>query len=73
MEMKTEKIQFNEIVEKIYKLPLEIKQELKNLLENNIADERRAEIAKNVKLAQVEEKDAKLEYSSDMDKLKQMM
>ncbi|MBT3384805.1 MAG: hypothetical protein HN778_01940 [Prolixibacteraceae bacterium] len=71
--MKTEKIQFNEIVEKIYKLPLEIKQELKNLLENNIADERRAEIAKNVKLAQVEEKDAKLEYSSDMDKLKQMM
>ena len=73
MEMKTEKIQFNEIVEKIYKLPLEIKQELKNLLENNIADERRAEIAKNVKLAQVEEKDAKLEYASDMDKLKQMM
>ena len=71
--MKTEKIQFNEIVEKIYKLPLESKQELKNLLENNIADERRAEIAKNVKLAQVEEKDAKLEYSSDMDKLKQMM
>ena len=42
-------------------------------MENNIADERRAEIAKNVKLAQVEEKDAKLEYSSDMDKLKQMM
>ena len=73
MEMTTEKIQFNEIVEKIYKLPLEIKKELKNLLENNIADERRAEIAKNVKLAKVEEKDAKLEYSSDIDKLKQMM
>lgn len=73
MEMTTEQIQFNEIVEKIYKLPLEIKKELKNLLENNIADERRAEIAKNVKLAKVEEKDGKLEYSSDINKLKQMM
>jgi len=71
--MKTEQIQFNEIVEKIYKLPLEIKKELKNLLENNIADERRAEIARNVKLAKVEEKDGKLEYSSNIDKLKQMM
>ena len=71
--MRTEQIQFNEIVDKIYKLPLDIKKELKNLLENNIADERRAEIAKNIKLAKVEEKDGKLEYSSDVDKLKQML
>ena len=71
--MKTKHIHFDEIVERIYQLPLEVKTELKHLLENNIADERRAEIAKNVKLSRVEEKDGKLEYSSDINKLKGMI
>ncbi len=39
--MSSRQLHFNEIVEKIYGLPLEVKKELKNLLENNIADERR--------------------------------
>lgn len=70
--MATEQLKYNEIVEKIYKLPLELKKELKNLLENNIADERRTEIAKNLKRSRVEEKDGKLEYSSDVNQPKQI-
>lgn len=35
---------FNGIVDKIYKLPLEDKQHLLDLLENNIAEERRNDI-----------------------------
>ncbi len=48
--------EFNNIVETIYNLPLEEKQELKNLLEHNIADSRRDEITLNYKDAQVEHK-----------------
>ena len=70
--MSTKQLHFNEIVENIYNLPLDVKQELKNLLENNIAKERRTEIAQNIKLSKVEEKDGKLQYSSDINKLKQM-
>ncbi len=42
-------IEFNTIVETVYSLPLEEKQELKNILEHNIADSRREEIASNFK------------------------
>jgi hypothetical protein len=71
--MATKQLKYNEIVEKIYKLPLELKKELLNLLENNIADERRTEIAKNLELSKVEEKDGKLEYSSSINKLKKLI
>ena len=62
--MATEHLKYSEIIERIYKLLLELKQELMNLLENNIADERRTEIAKNIDLSIVEEKNGKLEYST---------
>ena len=71
--MNTKQIHFNEIVESIYSLPLEVKKELVNLLENNIAEERRTEIAQNIKLLKVEEKDGKMQYSSDINKLKKMI
>lgn len=71
--MKTQAPQFNNIVETIYNLPLEDKLELKNLLEHNIADSRRNEIAANYKHAQNEEKAQKLEFSSNIDDLKQML
>ena len=38
---------FSGIVDKVYKLPLEDKQQLLDLLENNIAEERRNDIYKN--------------------------
>ena len=71
--MNIKQLQFSEIVDKIYSLPLEVKKELMNLLENNIAEERRTEIAQNIKVSKVEEKDGKLNYSSEIDKLKKMI
>ena len=62
--MSTNQLQYNEIVDKIYSLPLEVKRDLKNLLENNIADERRNEIAENLRIARKEEKAGNLEFSS---------
>lgn len=71
--MKTQVTQFNNIVETIYNLPLEDKLELKNLLEHNIADSRRNEIASNYKQAQEEQKEQKLKFSSNIEDLKQML
>jgi hypothetical protein len=71
--MKAQVIQFNNIVETIYNLPLEEKVELKNLLEHNIADTRRDEIASNYKKAQEEQKAQKLKFSSNIDELKKML
>lgn len=68
--MKTQAPQFNNIVETIYNLPLEDKLELKNLLEHNIDDSRRNEIAANYKQAQDEETVQKLEFSSNIEDLK---
>ena len=71
--MNTKQIQFSEIVENIYSLPLDVKRELINLLENNIAEERRSEIANNLRLSKKEEKDGSLKFSSKIDKLKKMI
>ncbi|MEP6582898.1 MAG: hypothetical protein ABJA90_01475 [Ginsengibacter sp.] len=65
--------EFNSIVETIYNLPLEEKQELKNLLEHNIADSRRDEVALNYKQAQEEYKAGKLKFSSSIKELKKML
>ena len=54
LDMKTQALHFNDIVEKIYDLQMEDKLELKNLLELNIAEERRDEMAKNYKKSQDE-------------------
>ncbi len=71
--MNTKQIQFSEIVENIYGLPLDVKRELMNLLENNIAEERRNEIADNLRLSKKEESDGSLKFSSKMDELKKMI
>lgn len=64
---------FNILVETIYSLPLDEKQELKDLLEHNIADSRRKEIALNYKNAQAEHKAGKLKFSSSIKDLKKML
>ena len=50
--MKTASANFNDIVESVYNLPLEFKEELRSLLAHNISDDRRKEIANNHKAAQ---------------------
>ena len=71
--MKTQALQFNSLVESIYGLPLEDRLEIKNLLEHNIADTRRNEIAGNYKKTQEEYKSGKLKFSSKMNELKKML
>jgi hypothetical protein len=68
--MKTQAIQFNDLVDQIYNMPLEDKLELKNLLEHNIAESRRNEIANNDKKAKEEHKSGKLSFSSGISELK---
>jgi hypothetical protein len=71
--MKTFAFRFDDIVDKIYSLPLEEKVELKNLLENNIAESRRNEIALNYSDARKQENSGKLKFSSDINELKNML
>lgn len=71
--MNTREIQFNDIVEAIYNLPLEDKMELKSLLKRNISESRRGEIASNYKKAQADYKLGNLEFSSNIQELKKML
>lgn len=71
--MKTEALNFNDIVEKVYDLPLEERIELKDLLNRNIADTRRSEIAGNFKKSKAEHQTGKLHFSSKIDELKKMI
>ena len=66
-------LRFNDIVDKIYSLPLDEKMELKDLLEQNIADVRRNEIASSFIKAKEEYRLGKLEFSSNINDLKRML
>ena len=71
--MKAATNSFNTLVESIYNLPLEYKEELKSLLEHNIADARRNEISNNYKTALKEQHSGKLKFSSSLPELKKML
>jgi hypothetical protein len=71
--MKTHALKFDSIVETIYSLPLEDRMEIKNLLEHNIADSRRNEIAANLKKSEEEHRAGNLKFSSKIDVLKKML
>ena len=66
-------IAFNNLVDAIYKLPLNERVELQSLLEHNIADTRRNEIALHYKKSAEEHKAGKLKFSSDIQELKKMI
>ena len=68
--MKTQTLKFSDIIDSIYSLPLEDRLEIKNLLEHDIADERRNEIEINSKKSLVEEKSGKLIFSTKTVELK---
>ncbi|MFA5970982.1 MAG: hypothetical protein WC780_01425 [Lentimicrobiaceae bacterium] len=71
--MKTQTLKFSNIIDSIYSLPLEDRLEIKNLLEHNIADERRNEIEINFKKSLVEENSGKLIFSSNITELKEIL
>ena len=64
---------FSEVVDSVYNLPLEERVALKNLLENNIADERREEMAESFKNARKQEAEGQLHFSSDLKVIKKML
>lgn len=71
--MGTLAFRFNDMVDKIYSLPLDEKMELKNLLEHNISEERRNEIVANFKKSKEEHQTGKFKFSSELDELKKML
>jgi hypothetical protein len=71
--MKTTALNYNNIIETLYALPLEDKQEIKTLLEHNIADARREEIEHNFRKSKVEHKSGKLKFSGKINELKTML
>ena len=70
--MKSQSMIFSDIVEKIYDMDLEDKVELKNLLEHNISEVRRKEIANNAKISQNEYKSGKIKFSSKINELRKL-
>jgi len=64
---------FHSIVNDVYNLPMEDKQELYQLLERNIVEEQRNEIYANYKLAKKEEAAKKLVFSDDIKRLKKLL
>jgi hypothetical protein len=66
-------LKFNTIVESIYSLPIEDREEIRSLLDRNIADTRRDEIAHNFELAKAEEKSGNMKFSSSIEELKNML
>ena len=71
--MKAATINFNKLLESVYSLPLEVKLELKGLLEHNIADQRRNEMFDNYKLSQQENERGELRFSESITELKKML
>jgi len=64
---------FNEVIEKVFDLPMEDKLELIDILERHIAEGRQEEIADNFKKAQAEHKSGKLKFSSEIITHKKML
>jgi predicted transcriptional regulator len=71
--MKTDTMNFSNIMEAIYGLSIEDKMEIITLLEHHVADVRRDEIAKNYKKSEVEHKKGSLKFSSKISELKKMI
>jgi len=67
------KLAFNNIVDAAYSLPISGKLELKKLLEFNIIEERRNEIAQDYKQSKDDLKNNKLTFSDDINELKKML
>jgi coenzyme F420-reducing hydrogenase alpha subunit len=66
-------ITFESLVEEIKKLSLEEKQEVKFLTEKFLIEERRNEIYKNYEESIKELDENSLEFSSDIDRLKEIL
>ena len=64
---------FSDLVEAIKELSTEEKQEIQLLLNQYLREERREEIYQNFRSAQKEQQHNNLQFSSNIDELKQML
>ncbi len=66
-------VRYDILLENIKKLPLPEKEELKNLIEKYIVEERREKIYENYLKSLNEYKENKLQFSSDISELRKSM
>ena len=64
---------FSDVVEAIKELSTEEKQQIQLLLSQYLREERREEIYRNLQSAREEQQNHQLQFSSDIDELKQML
>ncbi len=64
---------FNDVVQVVKGLSIDEKQEIQLLLSQYIREEQRDDIYCNFKLAQAEQKQGKLKFSSNINKLREMI
>lgn len=64
---------FNDVVEVVKGLSTDEKQEIQQLLNQYIREERRDQIYNNFKLAQVEHQKGELKFSSNINELRQLI
>ena len=64
---------FSDVVEAIKELSTEEKQQIQLLLSQYLREERREEIYRNLQSAREEQQNHQLQFSSDLDELKQML
>ena len=64
---------FSDVVEVIKSLPTDEKREIHLLLQQYLREERRDEISNNFKLAQVEQQKGELQFSSNIQELRQLI
>jgi len=64
---------FSDVVESIKNLSTEEKQEIQSLLQQYLRDEQREKIFENFQAAQIEQQKGELQFSSDINELKQMI
>ncbi|BAZ22363.1 hypothetical protein NIES4073_32450 [Kalymmatonema gypsitolerans NIES-4073] len=64
---------FSDVVEAIKSLSTDEKQEIQLLLKQYLREERREEIHRNLKSAQVEQQKGELKFSSNINELRQLL
>ncbi|MGK7948555.1 MAG: hypothetical protein AB4368_07060 [Xenococcaceae cyanobacterium] len=64
---------FSDVVEAIKELSTEEKQQIQLLLSQYLREERREEIYRNLQSAREEQQNHQLQFSSELDELKQML
>jgi transcriptional regulator with AAA-type ATPase domain len=64
---------FSDLVETIKSLSIEEKQEIQLLLSQYLREERREEIYEHLKISQAEEQNGKLQFSNNINELKQLI